>query len=188
VPVEGLLGGGTVATGGVVATGLGPFTVVLLDAGMVEFDAGTVPWVVPAVTPAERSITPTLGATSDPGLADAAAEPVDPVSEAQAARPNVTRLHNTTLRMCERAAKAGFFIDHYPGCVKQAPGQRSGERYDLEAACRDPDNDTHCWVAGSPAISRLLQLETGGFASPPYGGFALALGPVNPIEKPAAIV
>jgi hypothetical protein len=166
-------------------------TVVLLDAGIVEFDAGVValdagvaPWVVPA----ERSITPTLGATSVPGLADAAAEPLDPASEAQAARPNVTRLHNTTLRMCERAAKAGFLIDHYPGCVKQAPGQRSGERYDLEAACRDPDNDTHCWVAGNPAISGLLQLETGGFASPPCGGFALALWPVDLIEKPAAIV
>jgi hypothetical protein len=165
-------------------------TVVVLDAGIVEFEAGVVvldagaaPWVVPA----ERSITPTLGTTSDPELA-AAAEPLDPASEAQAARPNDRRLHNTTLRMCARAAKAGFIIDHYPGCVKQAPGQRSGERYDLEAACRDPDNDTHCWVAGNPAISGLLQLETGGFASPPCGGFALALWPVDLIEKPAAIV
>jgi hypothetical protein len=33
----------------------------------------------------------------------------------------------------------------------------------------------NCLLAGNPAISCLLQLETGGFASPPYDGFALAL-------------
>jgi hypothetical protein len=33
----------------------------------------------------------------------------------QAARPNVSRPHNTTLRMCERTTKADLFIDHYPG-------------------------------------------------------------------------
>jgi hypothetical protein len=160
-------------------------TVVLLDAGIVELDAGvvldagTVPWVVPAVTPAVRSITPTLGATSDPALADAAAEPLDPASEAHAARPNVTRVHNTTVPMCERAAKAGFLIDHYPGCVKHSPGQRSRERTTLRRR-RDPNDDTHCWVAGNPAISGLLQLETGGFASPPCGGFALALWASKP--------
>jgi len=55
-------------------------------------------------------------------------------------------------------------------------------------AARDPDNGSHCWVAGNPAISSLLQLETGGFASPPYDGFALALRPVNLSETTAAIV
>jgi hypothetical protein len=110
--------------GGVVVTGLDPLSV---DATVVEFDGGVldagVPWVVSAV-PDDRSIRPTLGDTNEPEVADAAADALDPSSAPHAARPNVTRVHNTTLRMCERAAKAGFLIDHYPGYVTQSPGQR----------------------------------------------------------------
>jgi hypothetical protein len=65
-----------------------------------------------------RSIRPTFGVTRL-GIAsetvDAASELLDPDSEPQAARPHVSRPHNTTLRMCERAAEGIFFIDHYPG-------------------------------------------------------------------------
>jgi hypothetical protein len=35
-------------------------------------------------------------------------------------------------------------------------------------------------LAGNPAISSLVRLETGGFASPPCGGFALASCVVSP--------
>ena len=97
----------------------------------VGFDAGvvlcvvwatTAVWVVAAVLGASvsdvRSITPMLGVTTvdvSSATAATASEPLDPDSEPQAARPNVSRLHSTTLRMCERAAEEIFFIDHYPG-------------------------------------------------------------------------
>ena len=72
----------------------------------------------PAVPVSEvLSTTPMLGATrlgTGSAAADAVAE-LDPSSAPQAARPNVRRLHNTTLRMCVRTTKAEFFIDHYPG-------------------------------------------------------------------------
>jgi hypothetical protein len=108
-----------------------PVTGAVVGATTVELDAGAVLCVVLAATvasalpaalgasPADvRSITPTLGVTRL-GIAseavDAASELPDPDSEPQAARPNVSRLHSTTLRMCERAAEGIFFIDHYPG-------------------------------------------------------------------------
>jgi hypothetical protein len=97
---------------------------VVLDAGAVlcVVLATTAVWVVSAVLGAPvsdvRSITPTLGVTtvgvSSATVATASAL-LDPDSEPQAARPNVSRLHSTTLRMCERAAEEIFFIDHYPG-------------------------------------------------------------------------
>ena len=168
VPVEtGFGGGGVDATGGEFDVGG--------DVGLVLLGAGAAPWVVPPATPGERSIRPTLGATEFE-LTDAAVEALDPASEPQAARPNVARVHNTTLRMRERAANVGFFIDHHPGSVNGRQGSdTSRERTIFEVVGRDPNNDNHRWVAGNPAISNLLQLETGGFASPPYGGFALAL-------------
>jgi hypothetical protein len=44
-------------------------------------------------------------------------------------------------------------------------------------------------VTGNPAISSLLELETGGFASPSHDGFALALwSEVNRIPKRTANV
>ena len=104
-------------------------TVVEADAGVVP-DTGAAPGVVlaarfasvattaPGAAVAEvRSITPVLGDTRlgvGSAAADVVPELLDP-SAPQAARPNVTRLHNTTLRMCERTARADFFIDHYPG-------------------------------------------------------------------------
>jgi hypothetical protein len=66
-----------------------------------------------------------LGATSVLLLAEAALEALDPPSEPQAARPKVTRAHNTTLRMCERAPKAEIFIDHHPGFIKRRQGSGS---------------------------------------------------------------
>jgi len=93
-----------------------------VDATVVEFDPAAVPWAVSLATPDERSIRPTLGTTSELELTDAAVEALDPPSEPHAARPNVTRVHKTTLRMCERAAKAGFLIDRYPGFVKRRQG------------------------------------------------------------------
>jgi hypothetical protein len=113
VPVETGFGGGVVDAAG------GEF-----DVGVVLLGAGAAPWVVPAATPGERSIRPTLGATTELELTDAAVEALDPASEPQAARPNVTRLHNTTLQMRERAANVRFLIDHHPGSVKRSPGQR----------------------------------------------------------------
>lgn len=102
-------------------------TFVELDVGVVA-DTGAATGVVLAarfaVTTAlgaavaeVRSITPALGDTRL-GVGSAATDVVPELLEPsapQAARPNVTRLHNTTLRMCERTAKADFFIDHYPG-------------------------------------------------------------------------
>jgi hypothetical protein len=123
VPVEGLLGLG----GGLEFVEVLSFdaTVGELDVGVV-LDTGVAPCVALAAVPVVpatlgipvRSITPTLGATrlgigSD--AADAVPELLDPSSAPQAARPNVRRLHNTTLRMCERTTKADLFIDHYPG-------------------------------------------------------------------------
>jgi hypothetical protein len=108
-PVEGFLGSGLVVT----ATVAELEGVVLLDEGAVV-----------ATAPDERSIRPTLGATSELLLAEAAVEALDPASEPQAARPNVTRVHNTALRICERAAKVGFLIDH-PGFVKRRQGSDS---------------------------------------------------------------
>ena len=96
---------------GVVVLGAG---VVVVGAGVAVPVAGAVPWIVPVVTPPERSITPTVDDTSEAVLAGAVAEALDPPSEAQAARPNVTRADNTAPRTRQRAAKAGFFIDHYP--------------------------------------------------------------------------
>jgi hypothetical protein len=129
VPVEGLLD-----LGG----GLEFVEVLLFDATVVELDVGVVldtgvaacvvlaaTTLVPVVLAAlgipiseVRSITPTLGATRlgiGSEAADAVPELLDPSPAPQAARPNVRRLHNTTLRMCERTTKAEFFIDHYPG-------------------------------------------------------------------------
>jgi hypothetical protein len=109
---------------GVVVAGAG--VVAVVGAAVVVPDAGAVPLVV--VTAPERSITPTAGDTSEAVLAGAVVEALDPPSEAQAARPNVTTADNTAPRTRQRAAKAGFFIDHYPGCQKQSPGQRSRVR------------------------------------------------------------
>jgi hypothetical protein len=126
------------------AGGLEFVEVLLFDARVVELDVGVVldTGVVPCVVlPAtcvvlaatfvpvvpvapgipvsdERSITPTPGATRlgiGSEAAGAVPEPLDPSSAPQAARPNVRRLHNTILRMCERTTKADLFIDHYPG-------------------------------------------------------------------------
>jgi hypothetical protein len=76
-----------------------------------------------------RSTTPMLGDTRL-GIGSAAVDAVaelDPASAPQAARPNVRRPHNTTLRMCARTTKAEFFIDHYPG--KALKTARQGLRY-----------------------------------------------------------
>jgi hypothetical protein len=118
-PVEGLLD---------LAGGLEFVEVLLFDATVVELDVGVVVLAatfVPVVPVAlgipvsdERSITPTPGATRlgiGSEAADAVPELLDPSSAPQAARPNVRRLHNTILRMCERTTKADLFIDHYPG-------------------------------------------------------------------------
>jgi hypothetical protein len=115
VPVEGLLGLG----GGLEFVEVLSFdaTVVELDVGVV-LDTGVAPCVALAAVPVVRSITPTLGATRlgiGSEAADAVPELLDPSSAPQAARQNVRRLHNTTLRMCERTTKADLFIDHYPG-------------------------------------------------------------------------
>jgi hypothetical protein len=96
--------------------------VVAVGTEVVVPDAGAVPWVVPVLPPPERSITPTVGETSEAVLAGAVVEALDPPSEAQAARPNVTRADNTTPRTRRWAAKAGFFIDHYPGCKNSRQG------------------------------------------------------------------
>jgi len=113
-------------------TGTEPVTGAVVGATTVGLDTGAVLCVVLAATVASalplalgaspsdvRSIKPTLGVTRL-GIAsetvDAASELLDPDSEPHAARPNVSRLHSTTLRMCEPAIKAAvFFIDHYPG-------------------------------------------------------------------------
>ena len=165
MPVEPILIGG-------VKAGVDPLvdgTVVEADTGVVLLEAGGVLWVA---FPPERSIRPTLGDTSGSVLA-AAAEALDPSSEPQAASPNVTRVHRRTLR----AARTRFVINHYPGYFQQSPGQRSFTRaFDpLRSPAAIRMTAIHCWFAGNPAISNLLRPETGGFASPPCGGFALAL-------------
>jgi len=99
-------------------------TVVELDVGAV-LDTGIALCVVLAATFVSavsvtlgtsasdpRSIMPTFGATRlgiESDTVDAVPE-LDPSPAPQAARPNVRRLHNTMLRMCERAAKAEFFM------------------------------------------------------------------------------
>jgi hypothetical protein len=200
VPVEPLLGGlpvtgvvdpvpfdatGVEFDGGVALFDVG---VVLFDGGVELFDAGAVTWVVLVATSDERSIRPTLGDTRESEVVDAAAEALDPASEPQAARPNVTRVHNTTLPMCERAAKARFLIDHYPGCVNQSPGQRDFTRpYDPRSPAAIRMTAT-LLVCRQPRYLDLIQLETGGFASPSCDGFALASWAVDLIETTAAIV
>jgi len=128
-PVEGLLDLPDVLEF-VEVLSLGATAVVELDEAVV-LDTGVVPCVVLAavlvslgttatgVSVAEvRSTTPMfgdtrLGVTSE--VADAMPELLDPSPAPQAAKPNVKRLHNTTLRMCARTTKADFFIDRYPG-------------------------------------------------------------------------
>jgi hypothetical protein len=88
----------------------------LAATAVVELDEGT---TATGVSVAEvRSTTPVFGDTrlgivSAP--ADAVPELLDPSPVPQAAKPNVKRLHNTTVRMCARTTKADLFIDHYPG-------------------------------------------------------------------------
>jgi putative hydrolase of the HAD superfamily len=206
VPVEGLLDGtGVVPVGGTVpVAGVVVDAAVWLDVGVV-LDTGAAPCVVLATTfvavvstvlgvpvPELRSTKPTLGETTlevESEAADAVPELLDPSLAPQAARPNARRLHSTTLRMSERTKKADLFIDHYPGYVEHTrQGSDTSRAHDRSGRRLRSDNGSHCWVAGNPAISRLLQLETGGFASPPYDGFALALRPVDPTGKTAAIV
>jgi hypothetical protein len=103
---------------GVVVAGAG--VVAVVGAAAVVPDAGAVPLVV--VTAPERSITPTAGNTREAVLAGAVVGALDPPSEAQAAKPNVTRADNTTPRTRQWAAKAGIFIDHYPGCKNSRQG------------------------------------------------------------------
>jgi hypothetical protein len=113
-----------------------PDVVVVVDPELeAELDEDVVPEVVAAVcvpaaaveapvgvvTPDERLITPAFGETKvatelDPvAAAEVAAEPLDPSSLPQAARVSVARVHSTTLRTCERAAKAKCVMCHYPG-------------------------------------------------------------------------
>jgi hypothetical protein len=83
--------------------------------------AAAVAALLGVVTSVERSIMPEFGdtklatETAPVDSADAAAEPLDPFPLPQAARVSVARVHTTTPRMGERAAKADCVIDHYPG-------------------------------------------------------------------------
>jgi hypothetical protein len=142
-----------------------------------------VPALAGAVTSDERSIVPAFGDTklateSDPpAAADVAAEPLDPSSLPQAARVSVARAHSTTLRMCEGAPKAKYVISHYPGKTLKKSARAAIRLALMRHQSRRLRSELRqtLLLAGNPAISCLLQLETGGFASPPYGGFALAL-------------
>jgi hypothetical protein len=72
---------------------------------------------------------------------------------------------------------------------KDRQGRRS---FSLARGCQSPiaigmTASTFIVVTGNPAISRSLELETGGFASPSHDGFALALwDEVNNIAKSLA--
>jgi hypothetical protein len=144
--------------------------------------AVAVPALVGAVTSDERSIVPAFADTKlatepVPAAADMAAEPLDPSPLPQAARVSVARAHSTTLRMCERAAKVKYVISHYPGKTLKRSARAAIRLANVRHQSRRLRSELRqtLLLAGNPAISCLLQLETGGFASPPYGGFALAL-------------
>ena len=104
-----------------------------------------------------RVMTPTFGATTlefESEATDAPDELLDP-SAPHAARPTVRRPHSTTLRMCERATQAKFFMFTTPVVLTHfARAATRGSRATCSVAGRDPDNGNHCWFAGNPAILR----------------------------------